>query len=178
MNGRFKLDGADMMNLMITTIAAGTKIPGITLDSIIDILPGFFDISKSHFGNDVSAAAHQTYLQIQWALMAYRKDDFITIQKEPPFNRHGKANFISLLTAYNEGGKEKLRIALENVMKLGGRSSFNEDPIHFSGGSGQSLSDAVVILTRDNELGVAAEYWYLHYTFGRIKKRLCSRICG
>ena len=46
MNGRFKLDGADMMNLMITTIAAGTKIPGITLDSIIDILPGFFDISK------------------------------------------------------------------------------------------------------------------------------------
>ena len=171
MSGRFKLEGADMMLLMVTTIAAGVTIPGIPLEALSEVMSKFFDLHKSHFGNDAAAAAHQAYLQIQWALMAYRKDDFITIQKEPQFSRQGRANFISLFNAFNEGGKEKLRAALEEVMKPGGRSSYNEDPIRYSGGEGTSMGDAVILLTSDKELGVKAEYWYLNYTYGRIKKR-------
>src|ERR1035441_2069126 len=113
MSGRFKLSGGDGLSLMMSDIAAGNKIPGITeeenIDDILGLLTPFLDNCRNYLSEDPQIAARKAYMDIQCTLMAYRKDDFVTIQKEAQFSRQGEANFASLLAAYNEGGKNKLR---------------------------------------------------------------------
>lgn len=157
-----------MMSLMVSTIAAGIKIPNFTTDLIMRILPEMLNVCNKTLGNNPVIAAERFYAEIQCALMANRKDDFLTIQQEPPFNKQGKINFISMLQAYNQGGVSQLRSTLEDIMKRGDQGALKGEPVKYQGGDGQSMEKAVVICTGDGDLGVAAEHWYLNYTYGRI----------
>jgi hypothetical protein len=105
---------------------------------------------------------------IQQALMALRKDPFEVIQGEAPFRPHAQANMKRLLNAYIEGGDSGLDAAWAEV--------FSEDqevqpadyqPIRVVGGNGKSKETALeVVGAPDQETRVAAEWWYLRYTFG------------
>lgn len=179
--GRFELTGHDFLVMLVTAFAGGTRIPGLT-----DIREPFVDLVRSYFSNtrewmdrnprlsgNPERAVDAIYRDVQCTLMAYRDQDFIAIQTEPQFSRrnHGKANLVTMLGGYLNGGEEGLNAAFDKVSNEAGKRASDDPSIRYSGGNGSSLEEAVVIHTLDHTWGVEAEYWYLNYTYGRIKKR-------
>ena len=163
---RFKLDPADGMLLVFTCIAAGQDIAGMPVQMMVDALAGFFREVCST--GSPQSAADQLYASVQCTLMALRKDDFLTIQREAPFNRRGKANFAAMIAAYNQTGEEGLR---QKIIEIRSQPPENEASIEYTGAPGSSPKNAVRIHADESSLGVACEHWYLNYTYGRITKR-------
>jgi hypothetical protein len=134
---------------------------------IMQVLPGFLDMCRKCFNNDPEQFAKNVYADIQCTLMAIRGSDFLTIQQEHPFRKQGKINLARLASAYKERGRDRLLQVLSDVRQRG--QAAKEEPVQVGGGVGASRDDAVLILTKDKERGVAAEYWYLNYTYGPIE---------
>jgi hypothetical protein len=171
MAGRFGLSGADMMELMAATVAAGVDT-GLTDAMHAEVWPGFFDIGLRFSEGDAEKFAEQAYISIQNTLMAIAKDDFLTIQKEPPFRSQGQANFIAMVKAYQEGGVDGLRKELARVRAA--KETVPDAPIRVEGGTGASMDSALRVMTADRKRGVAAEYWYLNHRFGPVEARAQS----
>lgn len=108
--------------------------------------------------------------------MALRKDDFLTIQKEPAFSPFSRRNFEKLLKAWIANGESGYAEEFRRILNPTCRSQKPKQEItSYSGGPGYSRDSAVIIHANDNEIGVNTEYWYLYYTYGRNWRRGIQR---
>lgn len=111
----------------------------------------------------------QVYLPLQILLMARRRGDFCSIQREPAFSKASQRNFASLYDAFILGGKaafdgewKRIFNSPENSTGSGG------SVITYSGGPGLWKESAVLLKGGDWETTVYAEYWYIAYSYGRM----------
>lgn len=118
----------------------------------------------------------QVYLPLQILLMARRRGDFCTIQREPAFSKIGQRNLASLYDAFILRGKsgfdsewQRILISPESSTGSGGCV------VSYSGGPGLWKGSAVCLRGGDWETTVHAEYWYAAYLYGRmgIDWKLC-----
>lgn len=170
MEKRPALEESDALVFGIAEMLAGREIPGIprSQSDVEGFISGVMEMFATYPGDPETVAKH-TLSDLQCRLMAFRKDDFTTIQKEAPFSRQGMANLVSLLSAYREGGKNKVVSKYRELKKSGKMNAHDNEIITYSGGNGEFRGQAVVIHAQNSFWGVAAEYWYLNYTYGTIE---------
>lgn len=169
------LHESDMALILITQLANGDLTGNNEAENI-----GFslFEVFTKPFSTlDPENAAKSFLMLIQESLMARRKDDFITIQKEPAFGKKCKNNFIELLKSYRQGGKDLLKEKYSELITAVNKTT-DDVLVEYTGGTGISIDEAIRIHTSDHDLGIAAEYWYLNYAFGRIEKQSQSQVQG
>src|SRR5262249_39690389 len=119
-------------------------------------------------GNDIQKFAKYAYLDLQNTLMAFRKDDFCTIQMEPPFSEFGQQNFIKLINTWRNKGDAGYKEEFKQIFFAGWKQQKPKlKLITYEGGSGDTRENAIIIHAPNNEKGVFAEYWYLYFKFGR-----------
>lgn len=99
--------------------------------------------------------------------MAFRKDDFYTIQKEAPFSDFGKANMTAFLNTWRVGGNDAVADEFNRIFTNGWESKVPPQPIiRLKGGDGLSPENAVIIEVEDLTKRIRCEYWYINYIFG------------
>jgi hypothetical protein len=167
MTPRFNLNHQEIASLVTTFVADGrwnniglNEIEGeqYLLDFIASLLQK----------DDPERITKTIYLGMQNTLMALRKDDFLTIQEEPPFSPFSRHNFDKLLRAWIANGKSGYTKEFRQIFNpAGGYQKPKQEITTYSGGPGYSRENAVIIHANDKELGVNTEYWYLYYTYGR-----------
>ena len=105
---------------------------------------------------------------MQNTLMAHRKDSFDQIQQEPFFWPSALRNSMHLDAAFVAAGDDGFRVEWKKIFSPGWKTrSPAPRLIAITGGSGNSAETALVINAPEVETRVAAEYWYLYYTYGR-----------
>jgi len=109
----------------------------------------------------------------QSALMAQRNGSFDDIERLPPFSRLAAANLTRLASAWRSDGHQGFKQEWAKVFAPGweaNRSKFEGRP-KVEGGPGDSRENAIRVLgaATDGE-GIATEYNYIAYLFGRSKK--------
>ena len=122
-----------------------------------------------HKDADALQAAKQSRGRLQQSLMALRRQSFEEIQSEAPFSVEANGNFKELLRAWQDEGEEGVT-RVWNRMFAPGRheTKHSQVPIKIIGGPGDCQERALeVIGAPDQETRVAAEWWYLFYTYGR-----------
>lgn len=114
-------------------------------------------------------AAKQSRVRLQQGLMALRRGDFQEIQREAPFSRNARHKMESLLRAWVEEGDAGFARVWERIFQPGWEAARGlESPIQIIGEIGDCRERALELKgTADRETRVAAEWWYLYYTFGR-----------
>lgn len=119
-------------------------------------------------GDDPLKTVKESRPHIQQALMALRKEPFEAIQGEAPFRPHAQANMKRLLNAYMNGGVSAFDDVWRQVFPDGQEvEPADYQPIRVVGGGGEARETALeVVGAPDQETRVAAEWWYLRYTFG------------
>ena len=104
MTSRFALSDHEKGILAITYITDGQWTAlSLTREEGASFLLHFFKSLLRK--DDPEEIAKEVYLSMQNTLMAYRKDDFILIQSEPPFSPFSKQNFTRLLKSWYTGGE-------------------------------------------------------------------------
>lgn len=114
----------------------------------------------------------ELYLYIRSTLMSMRREDIYSTQNDPAFSNWGKDNMIQLAKDYSSGGEDFLDETLECIFHSGWESEKPEPCIiGFDENAGTSKETAIAIYNApSSEDGVEAEYWYLHYKFGRARE--------
>jgi hypothetical protein len=114
-------------------------------------------------------AAKESGMRLQQSLMALRRHTFEEIQLESPFSRLAQRNMRNLLRAWTEEGDAGFARAWEQIFQPGWEAAQEApNPIRIIVDTGESEDRALEVTgAPDTETRVAAEYWYLYYTFGR-----------
>jgi hypothetical protein len=137
---------------------------GLTEERAKIFLQQFFRSLKG----DLHHAIKACFLGLQNALMALRKDTFEAIQQEPPFSSFGRKTMRRLLDAWTEEGDRGFMDCWMTTFSPGWQSKREpQQPIGVEVDTGSSAERAIRIVTADKQLKVHAEYWYLHYLYGR-----------
>lgn len=162
---RFELSGNENVTLICSTICAGRFIEiGMDEPQAVNWLGHFFRAVRG----ERSETLKSLYLMMQNLLMAQRKGDFLSIQLQPPFTRFSLVNAQYMATALAERDDAGLRAAWNEVFAPGFRQREPEHVIvTYDGGPGDSAENALRLFAADANTSVAAEYWWLFYTFGR-----------
>lgn len=107
--------------------------------------------------------------RLQQRLMALRRGTFEEIQQEAPFSRHAQQNMEDLLRAWKNKGEAGFSRAWEQAFPVGGEAVREpQDLIRIIGEVGDCEERALEVKgAPDRHIRVAAEWWYLYYTFGR-----------
>lgn len=164
--GNRQLSEIAIHGLIISAAAAGRwKQVGIEKMDALEVLQTFCRIEGPR--GDNYDTVRGVFCRTQDALMAYRMDDFCTIQKEPPFSDFGMANLVGFLDAWEKGGDQGVSDLFELTFSDGWEA---REPIQqiitLKGGNGFSEDEAVKIDVTDIKKRVRCEYWFLNYTFG------------
>lgn len=154
------------IGLVVTTALSGRwGSIGISREDAFDIIKSFCQTVNKD--SDASDAIKAFFFQTQDALMAFRKDDFYTIQKEPPFSDFAFANALSLAQSWSEGGEDGLQDHFNRTFSDGWEQNVPlQSLIMLKGGNGFSENEAIVIGVEDLGKRTRCEYWFLNYTFG------------
>lgn len=171
MEKRPALSESSLVLLSLANIASG-KIANEADQAVVDHLDVALKmislVQDKSGGEDTGSLVKGLLADLQCQLMAYRKDDFFTIQQEGPFCPQGRENLVALVDALRSGGKEKV-MALYRELETTGRLTCGKNEVtSYSGGPGDNRGNAVVIHAKNGSLGVATEYWYLSYTYGAV----------
>jgi hypothetical protein len=107
--------------------------------------------------------------RLQQRLMALREGTFEEIQQEAPFSRYARNNIDELLSARTEEGEAGFARVWGQVFRSGWEAARErQDPIRIIGDAGDCEERALEVRgAADTETRIAAEWWYLYYTFGR-----------
>lgn len=126
------------------------------------------DLVRKLQGDPLDAAKHSRG-RLQQRLMALRRGAFDQIQQEAPFSQHARRNMDALLRAWMEHGDSGFARAWERIFEPGWQATRElENPIQIIGDIGDCEQRALEVKgAADQETRVAAEWWYLYYTFGR-----------
>jgi len=114
-------------------------------------------------------AARQSRGRLQQCLMALRRGSFEEIQQESPFSLLARDNMDTLLLGWVEEGEAGFEQAWNEIFLAGWDALRRpQDPIRVVGETGDCEDRALEVQgAQDQEMRVAAEWWYLYYTFGR-----------
>ncbi len=117
---------------------------------------------------DPSAYCKQSSGRLQQSLMAARQSDFETIQRQAPFSRLAQRNMEALLGSWRAAGKDGFARAWDQLFQSGWEADLGrQNPIQIIGDGGDSEEHALEVKgAPDQKTRVAAEWWYLRYTFG------------
>lgn len=161
-----KLSERAMHGLIFTSVACGRFGEfGLERAEALQLIQQFCEIEGPRGEPDQLTLS--LFNQTQNALMAFRKDDFYTIQKEAPFSDFGKANMTAFLNAWRAGGKDVVADEFNRIFINGWESKVPQQPIiRLKGGDGLSQRDAVIIEVEDLAKRIRCEYWYINYIFG------------
>lgn len=124
----------------------------------------------SKLQGDPSDLSKKSATRLQHCLMALRVGTFEAIQQEAPFSRFAQSNMKTLLQAWRDGGAAGLTRVWNSIFHTGWEAE-RESPsairIVGVGEVGDCEARALeVVGAPDRETRVAAEWWYLRYTFG------------
>ena len=161
---RFTLEDTEHVCVIATYVAAGRS-------EEINLLPNqrqswFLSFAQSLSG-DVEEAVNAIFAMLQHVLMAQRRNDFTTIQLEPAFRSVARANAVALVKAARLG-KSELAEEWQKIFAPGWEEHIPEQLLTtYTGGPGDSPSNAITILAPDLTTAIHGEYWYLFYTHGR-----------
>ena len=106
--------------------------------------------------------------RLQQRLMALRRGTFEEIQQEAPFSRQAQQNMEDLLRAWKDKGEAGFTRAWQQTFPAGWDAAREaQDPIRIVGEVGDCEERALEVKgAPDRHIRVAAEWWYLYYTFG------------
>jgi hypothetical protein len=91
MAGRFTLNEQELATLVNQFILDGRwDQVGLDKSEASELLLQYFKCLR--IGDDIKGFVNGIYITLQNTLMALRKDDFRTIQLEPPFSKFGRQN--------------------------------------------------------------------------------------
>lgn len=124
------------------------------------------------FGNlqgDSSELPKKSARRLQQALMALQGRSFEHIQQEAPFSRFAQRNMEALLRAWTERGAAGFAQVWDGIFHAGWEAERGQqNPIRIVGEIGDCPAYALqVVGAPDAQTRVAAEWWYLYYTFGQ-----------
>lgn len=119
-------------------------------------------------------AVKESRIWLRQSLMALRRESFEAIQSEAPFNRDTLLNFEALARAWQEAGEQGVTQKWNEIFAPGWQERrHSHAAVRVVGGPGDSEERALeVVGAPDRETRIAAEYWYLYYTYGRNWKGL------
>ena len=118
--------------------------------------------------NHSTKAIKSLFTGMQNTLMAHRKDPFERIQQEPFFWPSVFRNMIELDAGWVAGGDDGFLAEWRRIFAPGWKTRLpGPRLITITAGDGNSPETAFVINAPDVETRIAAEYWYLYYTYGR-----------
>jgi len=165
MGKRQGLTDVQMMLLIGWNLSAGywSRL-GLSPAEAKDLMSNF----AKQIGDNPVKVVKESRPHIQQALMALRKEPFEAIQGEAPFRLHAQTNMKRLLNAYMESGDSGFDETWPQVFSNDQEvQPADYQPIRVVGGGGESRETALeVVGAPDGETRVAAEWWYLRYTFG------------
>jgi serine/threonine protein kinase len=146
----------------------------------IEALEGIKDFCKyTNSSTQPEDAVKRVFNLTQNGLMAFRKDDFYTLQKEPPFSDFGFNNLVEFLTAYRNGGEELLEEIFNEIFCEGWKEKVPEQPIiRILRGDGRTKESAIKFSISEIVKRVRAEFWYVYYQFGKGWEHMHSTALG
>ncbi len=164
---RTELTEYEMSGLVISTVACGQwETLGLSKNEASNLIKDF--CKNIYPNNKAEDVAKSVYHSTQNGMMAFRKDDFYTIQGEPPFSDFGRENLIKLINAWDEGGEESLEQLFNQIFSQGWKERITQQQtIKILSGDGESIENPVKFTINDIEKRVRAENWYLNYQFGK-----------
>ncbi len=111
----------------------------------------------------------QMRIRSQQILMSLRAGSFEAIQREPPFRRHALNNMHRLLRGWQEEGESGFTRAWQEAFHSNRQHEAEpESAIAIVGEGGYDEDHALVVSgAPDRQTSVAAEWWYLYFTFGQ-----------
>lgn len=128
----------------------------------------FLHLLRSLQGDPLKAVK-ESLVWLRQSLMALGRESFEHIQSEAPFSRDAQRKFEAMVRAWQDEGEEGVTRVWKNIFAPGSQKTKRSQlPIKIFGGPGDSEERALeVIGAPDQETRVAAEHWYLYYTYGR-----------
>jgi hypothetical protein len=114
------------------------------------------------------------------ALMSnHGKWSFERVQQEPAFSEFGLQNMIRLVQAWKAAGDAGFRQEWNRTFTAGWqRNAPAHRVVTIRGGPGDSAETAFVLDAPDVETRVAAEHWYLYYTYGEAWQLELQKLIG
>lgn len=163
---RAGLSNNHLVGLSICTMSSGKwELLGLKRSDALEVIRDYCEQIGLH--SDSEEAAKSVFYSSQNALMAFRKDDFYTIQKEPPFSSFGYNNLVEFLNVYKSGGEEALKETFNKIFSEGWENRVQDQPIiKILSGDGKTEETAVRFSTDEMPKRIRAESWFVHYQFG------------
>jgi hypothetical protein len=146
---------------------------GLSQEEGLNLLSEYIKTLRFDDSEDIAKVIRkELYLYMRNTLMTTRKGDLFYLQNHPVFSNWGRANMIQLAQNYSRGGQQLLRETVTRIFHAGWQSDKPELPmIGFDENLGTSKETAITIYNApSHEDGIEAEYWYLHYKFGKARK--------
>lgn len=164
---RTELTEDEMSGLVVSTVVCGQwETVGLSKNEALNLITDF--CRNIYPNNKAVDVAKSLYYSTQNGLMAFRKDDFYTIQGEPPFSDFGRENLIKLITAWEKEGQESLERMFNQIFSQSGQERTPpQQTIEILSGNGESIENPLKFSISDIEKRVRAENWYLNYQFGK-----------
>lgn len=164
---RTELTEDELYGLVVSTVAFGQwETVGLSKNEALNLIKDF--CKNIYSNNKAEDVARSVYYSTQNGLMAFRKDDFYTIQREPPFSDFGRENLIRLIAAWEENGEDSLEQMFNQIFSQAGQERTpQQQTIEILSGDGESIENPLKFSTNDIEKRVRAENWYLNYQFGK-----------
>jgi hypothetical protein len=159
------LNDNELALLVVFIVASGDwEANGI---SRIDAFNSLADVCKILAVNDnLDRTAEGFALSCQNALMAFRRDSFEVIQKEPPFQSYAIANLKSLANSWAIGQEAKM---LENFTSIFADQRYKETAkpiLKIVSGDGKTIDSPVKFSDCTIEIRGKCECWFINYTLG------------
>jgi hypothetical protein len=122
----------------------------------------------SHLRGNLLNIAQRSRSQLQQFSMAAGRNSFEEIQQEAPFSRYAQSNMDMLLRAWKEEAETGFARVWDQIFRSGWEAArVPQNPIQIIGSTGDSEERALEVNGAVNQkTRVAAEWWYLYYTFG------------
>jgi hypothetical protein len=155
-----------MLGLIVCSVACG-NLEKINLgEKEAYELLGTFLKQTSSGQDDGSLRIDGFIARTQDALMAYRKEDFLFIQSEPPFRPYARSNLQEFAGLWREHRTEEVRRRYSAIVRNRGQERPTYEPIRILSGKGESPVDPIKFSTDKLEERIRAENWYMNYLFG------------
>ncbi len=160
---RFALNPDEMSRLMAAFLSDG-RFMSLTEEEGREMLMHFVSLTEVSPRKVIDAV----FLKMQNVLMALRKDDFETIQREPPFSPTARHNLRRLTWSYRKRGEEGFVRAWEELFAPGWEARKTPNPIVTWECEPIDTRETVLrFVAPTQHLAVTALYWYIYYHHGR-----------
>lgn len=160
---QFDLSNADLVPIVASYIASGDWSPLSESEGKEFLLKFVQNLKERGFD-----AVRWIFVSAQNNLMAVGRKSFVDIQKLAAFSQFGLKNMAQLDAEWQSDGNNGFEDEWTRIFAPGWRAGVLPNQIiRLSGGSGDCEDNAIRVHAPDVEARIIAEYWYLHYVYGR-----------